>query len=57
MPRILQVRDYSIAAMSNSVSAGFTLVAYHAPPPTEMPPLPSMASEQPNNETEVAAKQ
>ena len=57
MPRILLVRDYSIAAMSNSVSAGFTLVAYHAPPPAEMPPLPAnVAGSQPNNETEVAAK-
>ena len=57
MPRILIVRDYSIASMSDNVSAGFTLVAYHAPPPAEMPPLPSnIASSRPNNETEVAAK-
>jgi Tfp pilus assembly protein PilO len=40
MPRILLVRDYSIASLKSSVSAGFTLVAYHAPPPAEMPPLP-----------------
>ena len=40
MPRILLVRDYSIVSLKNSVSAGFTLVAYHAPPPAEMPPLP-----------------
>jgi len=40
MPRILLVRDYSIASLKNSVSTGFTLVAYHAPPPAEMPPLP-----------------
>jgi Tfp pilus assembly protein PilO len=58
MPRILQVRDYSIAALSNSVSAGFTLVAYHAPPPTEMPPLPANVADEPSkNESEVAAKQ
>ena len=57
MPRILQVRDYSIASMTNNVSAGFTLVAYHAPPPTEMPPLPSsIAATQSNNEMEVTAK-
>lgn len=57
MPRILLVRDYSIAAMSNSVSAGFTLVAYHAPPPAEMPPLPAnLASTEPSSETEVTAK-
>ena len=40
MPRILLVRDYSVASLKNSVTTGFTLVAYHAPPPAEMPPLP-----------------
>lgn len=40
MPRILLVRDYSVASLKNSVSAGFTLVAYHSPPPAEMPGLP-----------------
>ena len=40
MPRILLVRDYSIASMKKAVSAGFTLVAFHAPPPAEMPGLP-----------------
>jgi Tfp pilus assembly protein PilO len=40
MPRILLVRDYSVASLRNSVSAGFTLVAYHSPPPAEMPGLP-----------------
>ena len=40
MPRILVVRDYSIVSLKSSVSAGFTLVAYHAPPPTEMPAAP-----------------
>lgn len=37
MPRILVVRDYSVLSLKNSVSAGFTLVAYHAPPPGEKP--------------------
>lgn len=40
MPRILLVRDYSFISLKSSVSAGFTLVAYHAPPPAEMPGLP-----------------
>ena len=40
MPRILVVRDYSIISMKDSVSAGFTLIAYHAPPPTEKPDIP-----------------
>ena len=40
MPRILVVRDYSVVSLKNSVSAGFTLVAYHAPPPAEKPQLP-----------------
>jgi Tfp pilus assembly protein PilO len=40
MPRILLVRDYSIVSLKHSVSAGFTLVAYHSPPPAEMPGLP-----------------
>ena len=40
MPRILLVRDYSVVSLKNSVSAGFTLVAYHSPPPAEMPGLP-----------------
>jgi len=57
MPRILLVRDYSIASMTNSVSAGFTLVAYHAPPPAEVPPLPSnIAGDRPENEREVATR-
>lgn len=37
MPRILVVRDYSIVSMNDSVSAGFTLIAFHAPPPAEKP--------------------
>jgi Tfp pilus assembly protein PilO len=40
MPRILLVRDYSVVSLKRSVSAGFTLVAYHSPPPAEMPGLP-----------------
>ncbi|HUF04010.1 MAG TPA: type 4a pilus biogenesis protein PilO [Aridibacter sp.] len=40
MPRILLVRDYSIVSLDNSVSAGFTLIAYNAPPPAEMPAIP-----------------
>lgn len=40
MPRILLVRDYSIVSLKGSVSAGFTLVAYHAPPPAELPSGP-----------------
>jgi Tfp pilus assembly protein PilO len=41
MPRILLVRDFSIISLKNNVSAGFTLVAYHAPPPAEMPGIPA----------------
>jgi Tfp pilus assembly protein PilO len=52
MPRILLVRDFSIVSLRADVSAGFTLVAYHAPPPAEMPAIPTdLAS---NNPTEVA---
>jgi type IV pilus assembly protein PilO len=40
MPRILLVRDFSIVSLKTNVTAGFTLVAYHAPPPTEMPKIP-----------------
>ncbi len=40
MSRILVVRDYSVVSLQNNVSAQFTLMAYHAPPPTEMPELP-----------------
>jgi len=40
MPRILLIRDFSVGSLKNSVTAGFTLVAYHAPPPAEMPGLP-----------------
>jgi Tfp pilus assembly protein PilO len=40
MERILLVRDYSVTSTSDTVSAGFTLVAYHAPPPAEMPDIP-----------------
>ena len=57
MPRILLVRDYSIASLTNNVSAGFTLVAYHAPPPAEVPPLPStIAGTQQNDQQEVAKR-
>jgi Tfp pilus assembly protein PilO len=41
MPRILLVRDFSIVSLKTDVSAGFTLVAYHAPPPAEMPAIPT----------------
>jgi len=40
MERILLVRDFSISPLKTNVIAGFTLVAYHAPPPAEMPKLP-----------------
>lgn len=43
MPRILVVRDYSILSLNDRVSAGFTLVAYHAPPPAEKPATPTGA--------------
>ena len=57
MPRILLVRDYSIASLTNNVSAGFTLVAYHAPPPAEVPPLPSTIAGTPQNDQQEVAKQ
>lgn len=41
MPRILLVRDFSVVSLRTNVSAGFTLVAYHAPPPAEMPAVPA----------------
>ncbi|NNE66156.1 MAG: type 4a pilus biogenesis protein PilO [Pyrinomonadaceae bacterium] len=44
MPRILVVRDYSVVSLRNSVSAGFTLIAFHAPPPAEKPQLPGELS-------------
>ena len=50
MPRILVVRDYSVVSLKNTVSAGFTLVAYHAPPPTEKPPVPANAATAQNME-------
>lgn len=40
MPRILLVRDFSVTSMKSNVAAGFMLVAYHAPPPAEMPAVP-----------------
>src|SRR5215204_3251198 len=39
MERILVVRDYSIISMKDNVSAGFTLIAFHAPPPAEKPKI------------------
>lgn len=57
MPRILLVRDYSIGSMKSTVSAGFTLVAYHAPPPAEMPAIPAdLAVNGSPDETEVGKK-
>ncbi len=52
MPRILLVRDFSIVSLRTDVSAGFTLVAYHAPPPAEMPAIPADLAI--NNSAEVA---
>ena len=49
MPRILLVRDYSVVSLKSGVSAGFTLVAYHAPPPAEMPGLPKDLVSSPTN--------
>jgi Tfp pilus assembly protein PilO len=50
MERILVVRDYSVVSLKNTVSAGFTLVAYHAPPPAEKPPVPANAPGAPKAE-------
>ena len=50
MPRILVVRDYSVISLKSNVSAGFTLVAYHAPPPTEMPAIPAELAVNQNGE-------
>jgi len=50
MPRILVVRDYSVVSMRNNVSAGFTLVAYHAPPPAEKPKVPGEMTTSQNTE-------
>jgi Tfp pilus assembly protein PilO len=49
MSRILLVRDYSVVSLKNSVSAGFTLVAYHAPPPREKPAIPADLTISQNN--------
>ncbi len=49
MPRILVVRDFSVVSLKDKVSAGFTLVAYHAPPPAEMPAVPAnLAANEPS---------
>lgn len=45
MPRILVVRDYSVISLKDRVSAGFTLVAYHAPPPGEKPKVTTAATQ------------
>lgn len=50
MERILVVRDYSIMSMKDSVSAGFTLIAFHAPPPGEKPKVQTPAPANPNTE-------
>jgi Tfp pilus assembly protein PilO len=52
MERILVVRDYSVVSLKNTVSAGFTLMAYHAAPPTEKNTGPAKAPIAKN--TEVA---
>ena len=48
MERILVVRDYSIVSMKDNVSAGFTLIAYHAPPPDEKPRTQASPAANPN---------
>ncbi len=55
MPRILLIRDFSVASMRGSVTSGFTLVAYHAPPPAEMPAIPTDLADV-RSEQEVAQK-
>ena len=53
MPRILIIRDYSVVSVKNEVSARFTLVAYHAPPPAEMREIPKdLALNQGTNEND-----
>jgi Tfp pilus assembly protein PilO len=47
MERILVVRDYSIMSMKDGVSAGFTLIAFHAPPPGEKPKSQTPATNPP----------
>ena len=56
MPRILLVRDYSVASLRNTVTTGFTLVAYHAPPPAEMPPIPSEIAKAGKDNVEVTQR-
>lgn len=54
MPRILIVRDYSIVSMKDRVSAGFTLIAFHSPPPGEKPVIQNNLAASIN--TEVKSK-
>ncbi len=56
MPRILLVRDYSVASLRGSVSAGFTLIAFHAPPPAEMPAIPTDLADEENAVKEVTKR-
>jgi hypothetical protein len=51
----LLIRDFSVASMRGSVTSGFTLVAYHAPPPAEMPAIPTDLTDG-TAEQEVAQK-
>jgi len=50
MPRILLVRDFSLVSLKSNVTSGFTLVAYHAPPPAEMPKIPEDLAQNRNTE-------
>ena len=50
LQRIIVVRDFALFAKEgNRVAANFTLMIYHAPPPSEMKPLPAFL-----NKTQVA---
>jgi hypothetical protein len=41
MPRIILVRDFAVSANKTNTVAAATLVAFHAPPPAELPQIPA----------------
>lgn len=41
LQRILLIRDFSIVAVKKQVSVNFSVIAFHAPKPKELPPLPA----------------
>lgn len=55
LPRIVLITDFTETSLRQRVSVSFTLLAFNAPPPTEIPKLPDSFQVKPGDQTASAA--